>query len=59
MLIDMAITMLIVALGVLLIFVNIPAFLASLILTLIFLSLCVIIYRLMKNKGLELFKNIG
>ena len=59
MLIDMAITMLIVALGVLLIFVNIPAFVASLILTLIFLSLCVIIYRLMKNKGLELFKNIG
>ena len=59
MLIDMAITMLIVALGVLLLFVKLPAFVASLILTLIFLSLCVIIYRLMKNKGLELFKNIG
>ena len=59
MLIDMALTMLIVALGVLLLFVKIPAFVASLILTLIFLSLCVIIYRLMKNKGLELFKNIG
>ena len=59
MLIDMAITMLIVALGVLLIFIRIPAFVASLILTLIFLALCVIIYRLMKRKGLELFNNIG
>jgi ABC-2 type transport system permease protein len=59
MLIDMAITMLIVAFGVLLIFIRIPAFAASLILTLIFLALCVIIYRLMKRKGLELFNNIG
>jgi ABC-2 type transport system permease protein len=59
MLIDMAITMLIVAFGVLLIFIRIPAFVASLILTLIFLALCVIIYRLMKRKGLELFNNIG
>lgn len=59
MFIDWALTMIIVAFGVLLIFVRIPAFVASLILSLIFLGLYVIIYRLMKNKGLELFNNIG
>ena len=59
MLVDLAITMLIVALGVILIFIKIPSFIASLILSLIFLLFCVIIYRLIKNKGLDIFKNIG
>ena len=56
---DWALTMIIVAFGVILIFIRIPAFVASLILSLIFLGLYVIIYRLMKNKGLEIFNNIG
>ena len=56
---DWALTMIIVAFGVILIFIRIPAFVASLILSLIFLGLYVIIYRLMKNKGLEVFNNIG
>ena len=59
MFLDWAITMIIVAFGVILIFIRIPAFVASLILSLIFLGLYVIIYRLMKNKGLEIFNNIG
>ena len=59
MFLDWAITMIIVAFGVVLIFIRIPAFVASLILSLIFLGLYVIIYRLMKNKGLEIFNNIG
>lgn len=59
MFLDWALTMIIVAFGVILIFIRIPAFVASLILSLIFLGLYVIIYRLMKNKGLEIFNNIG
>ena len=59
MLVDLGITMLIVALGVILMFIKIPSFIASLILSLIFLVVCVIIYRLIKNKGLDIFKNIG
>ena len=59
MFLDWAITMIIVAMGVILIFIRIPAFVASLILSLIFLGLYVIIYKLMKNKGLEIFNNIG
>ena len=59
MFLDWALTMIIVAFGVIIIFIRIPAFVASLILSLIFLGLYVIIYRLMKNKGLEIFNNIG
>lgn len=59
MLADLGITMLIVTLGVILIFIKIPSFIASLILSLLFLLICVIIYRLIKNKGLDIFKNIG
>lgn len=59
MLIDWALTIIIAGIGVLFIFINIPAFLASIILTLIFGVSCVIIYKSLNKKGLALFKNIG
>ena len=59
MLIDWAITALIVGIGVVLLFINIPGFITSIILSLIFLVGCVIIYKLLENKGLTLFDKIG
>ena len=59
MLIDVVFTIAICAFGVILLFINIPSFVASIILSLIFLVLCVIIYKLMDNKDIEIFKNIG
>ena len=59
MLIDVVFTIAICALGAILLFINIPSFVASIILSLIFLVLCVIIYKLMDNKDIEIFKNIG
>ena len=59
MLIDWAVTALIVGIGVVLLFINIPGFITSIILSLIFLVGCVIIYKLLENKGLSLFDKIG
>ena len=59
MLVDLVFTFLICGFGVLLLFIEIPSFVASLILSLIFLGLCVIIYRLIDKKGLAIFNNIG
>ena len=59
MLVDLVFTFLICGFGVLLLFIEIPSFVASLILSLIFLGLCVIIYRLIDKKGLAILNNIG
>lgn len=59
MLIDWGLTIIIIILGVLLLFVKLPAFVAALLLSLIFGGACVIIYKLLKNKGLKVFDKIG
>ena len=59
MLVDWGITAIIALFGVLLIKVDLPNYAVSIILTLLFGSCCVILNRLLINKGLEVFKNIG
>lgn len=59
MLIDWAITALIVLGGVALLNVDLPNFVSPLILTLLFGVSCVILNRLLSKKGLKVFKNIG
>ena len=59
MLVDWGITAIISLFGVLLIKVDLPNYVVSIILTLLFGSCCVILNRLLINKGLEVFKNIG
>ncbi len=59
MLIDWGLTVLLAGIGVILLFIKIPAFVASLIISLILLTLCVILYKLLSKKGMAIFKNIG
>ena len=59
MLIDWGITAIIALLGVLLLKVELPNYVVSIILTLLFGSCCVILNRILINKGIEVFKNIG
>lgn len=60
MLIDWGLTIVLIIIGVLLLlFVKLPAVIVSLLLTLILGGSCVIIYKLLKNKGLKIFDKIG
>lgn len=60
MLIDWGLTIVLIIIGVLLLlFVKLPAVIVSLLLTLILGGSCVIIYKLLKNKGLKVFDKIG
>lgn len=59
MLIDWGITALIAIIGVILFDVDLPNYFITIILTLLLGAGCVILNRLLKKKGIEVFKNIG
>lgn len=59
MLIDWGITALIAIIGVILFDVDLPNYFITIILTLLLGAGCVILNRLLKKKGMEVFKNIG
>ena len=59
MLIDWGLTIVVVLIGILMIFIKLPAFVASLLLSLYLGGACVIIYELLRIKGLKVFDKIS